>query len=171
MLVFYFNTENRYISPIKALSTTVLAILLVCISHKNSEAVDLEPLDKYLTTHSINDPAVSGYLALRCASLYHYVGSLISQTRNDGQELSDQYLQNSMLFLLFSAEAMSITGGKSAEDQFNINYDLVNKIGDIYAEESNDNYLSSGSYITDLIQADLTECQNNAPLLLNGLYE
>ena len=155
----------------RVISSAILAIWLVCLSHKSSEAVDLEPLDKYLTTHSINDPAVSGYLALRCASLYHYVGSLIAQTRNDGQELSDQYLQNSMLFLLFSAEAMSITGGKSVEDQFNINYDLVNKIGDIYAEESNNNYISSGSYITNLIKADLTECQNNAPLLLNGLFE
>jgi hypothetical protein len=79
----------------RVISSAILAIWLVCLSHKSSEAVELEPLDKYLSKHSLDDPRSAGYVALRSSVL----GSEIRKYYVFAGQFDVQLFENSMTFI------------------------------------------------------------------------
>lgn len=151
----------------RVISSAVLAIWLVCLSYSSSKAVELEPLDKYLSKHSLDDPSSAGYVALRCSALYLWIANLLQNTRNDSQELSDQFFTDSQILVIASGKLMSINGGKSLTEQTEANIDLMVKLNQMYSEPSQEHYVATGQYITPVMKVDMDVCKEASYVIVN----
>ena len=151
----------------KNVVSTFLAVIFIYYSTANSKAVELEPLDKYLSKHSLDDPSSAGYVALRCSALYLWIANLLQNTRNDSQELSDQFFADSQILVIASGKLMSINGGKSLTEQTEANIDLMVKLNQMYSEPSQEHYVATGQYITPVMKVDMDVCKEASYVIVN----
>lgn len=133
----------------------LLIIFIIVLWNNLGQAFPFVKLDEYLKNNSASDPSVTIYLFNRCAALSQFL-SAISYERN--KDLAEQYQNRQFAFLMSATKIQqklfNVTEEKAMEDLTKIQRQMA----ELYREEGNRSYISSGSHLNESINVDRNIC-------------
>ena len=142
----------------------VLLISLVAITlWRPAYSSNLEPLTKYFAKNDLGDSAVVAYMGMRCASLVAYTTSIMpsSTPQNKIEELEGIFDDFHRLSIGAIMESSKLEVSDAAE-RFQ---KTMKGMLDLQVASSNENYISTGSYLTGSDFGDFELCMGMAEAL------
>ena len=133
----------------------ILTIFLkILILSTNANAQKLIPLQDYINKNEFNDNEMF-YVFSRCSAIGYKImdlGQNMPELKKRGETL------NGYFFYVSSEVRSKILPNESKKRHEAITAETVGGLVDVYTEISNDYYLRTGNYFSDMMIADLELC-------------
>jgi len=117
----------------------------------------LLPLEKYITQHDLDDPAVVEYIEYRCASVWYAIGTVIAKQE---PALGEKFGESALTIFI------RLVSKKMLSDEIDINSastivnDSLTNIGNLYMDEMNSNWEKTGNYMMNTyVETDSILCK------------
>ena len=133
------------------------AVAIFLILSPTSKANTLVPLEQYISSSDVEDPAVMSYIMLRCSAQLSYTGMLM---QGNNESHSKDLIE---LGSTFGAYATILTNSQTKEDSDVIsqrNMNAIEQMMQMHVKKGNANYVSSGSYLDDADFENIAVCQS-----------